>query len=223
MKHLIVLAHAGLLAACLAFGAAAQTNLVPTHDLESWNDLQITVPINKKNDFTAQGTIRFGDNISQPVDERLGVGWVFKVHKYLSFLPSYFHREARPPNGKHETEERLTLGATLRFPVGKFTLMDRNLFEHRWRNPQVNAWRYRNRLQLEHPFRIDKTKFTLFFFDEVFHDWSLHVWPRNRFSVGVMHSFNPHLTLEVYYTRQNDGRTRPGDLNIIWTTWRVHL
>lgn len=202
---------------------AQTTNRVPKSDNQSWNDLQISIPMTEKIDYTLQLTGRFGDNVTQLVDLRYGVGWVFRPNKYLSFNPFYFHREARPPNGRHEREDRLTLGATVRFPVGKFTIAERNWFERRWRHPQVNAWRYRNRVQLEHPFQFDKKKFTWFVSDEVFYDWSLHVWPRNRFSAGVTHPFNKHLTLELYYTRQNDGRTRPGDLNIIWSAWRVRL
>jgi hypothetical protein len=196
---------------------------VPETDTQSWNDLQLTVPMTKKVDFTTQVTLRFGDNVTQTVDQRWGIGFVFKLNKYLSFNTLYFHREARPPNGRHESEDRGTLGATVRLPAGKFTISDRNWFERRWRQPQVEAWRYRNRLQVEHPFQINKKKFTWFVSDEVFYDWSLHVWPRNRLGGGVSHPFNKHLTLELYYTRQNDSHTRPGDLNIIWATWRVKL
>jgi|SRR6266496_3441605 len=205
----------------IVFAQAA--NRIPLSDFESWNDVQITVPMTKKVDFTLQGTLRLGDNVSQTVDQRLGIGFVWKVNKYLSFTPFYFHREARPPNGRHESEDRLTLGATVRFPIHKFTLAERNWFERRERTPQINAWRYRNRLQIEHPFTINKKPFTWFVSDEVFYDWSLHVWPRNRFSAGVSHPFNKHLTLDLYYMRQNDSHTRPGDLNIIWSTWRVKL
>jgi len=198
-------------------------NRVPKSDNQSWNDLQIAIPLTKKVDYTLQLTGRFGDDISQIVDLRFGAGWVIKPNKYLSFAPFYFHREARPPNGRHEREDRLTLGAQVRFPVGKFTITDRNFFERRWREPQRDAWRYRNKVQIEHPFEIEKKKFTWFVSDEVFYDWSLHLWPRNRFGAGIARPFNKHITLELYYTRQNDGFTRPGDLNIIWSTWRVRL
>jgi len=205
----------------IVFAQAA--NRIPKSDFQSWNDVQITVPMTKKVDFTIQGTLRLGDNVSQTVDQRLGIGFVLKVNKYLSFPAFYFHREARPPNGRHESEDRLTLGATVRFPIQKFTLAERNWFERRERSPQLNAWRYRNRLQIEHPFTINKHPFTWFVSDEVFYDWSLHIWPRNRLSAGVSHPFNKHLTLELYYTRQNDSHTRPGDLNIIWSAWRFKL
>jgi Protein of unknown function (DUF2490) len=205
-----------------AASATAQLR-VPETDTQSWNDFQLAIPMTKKIDFVPQLTLRFGDNMSTLADARYGVGWVFRVNKYLSFNPFYFHREARPPHGRHEHEDRITLGATLQKPFGKFTVSDRNWFEHRWREPQVDAWRYRNRLRVEHPFQIDKKKFTWFVADEVFYDWSLHVWPRNRAFAGITHPFNKHLTLELYYMRQNDGYTRPGDIHAIWSAWRFKL
>jgi len=214
-----------LLAATLA-DAASNTyaqSLVPKSDTQSWNDVQLTIPLGKKVDFIIQGTLRIGGNLTRAVDERWGFGFNYKLNKYFTLNELYFHREARPPNGRQEREERLTLGATLRKSIGKFTLTDRNLFERRWRQPQVDAWRYRNRIQLEHPFKINKAKFTWFVSDEVFYDWSRHDWVRNRFAVGANHAFNKHFTGELYIIRQNDGRTRPGDVNIIGTVMRFRL
>jgi hypothetical protein len=211
----------GIFVVCVV-NATAQSR-VPKSDNQSWNDVQITVPMTKVVDFLGQVTLRLGDNATQTADQRWGVGFAFKVNKYLTFTPFYFHREARPPNGRHESEDRGTLGAVVKFPVGKFSISDRNWFERRWRDPQVNAWRYRNRILLDHPFQINKKKFTWFVSDEFFYDWSLHVWPRNRAAGGITHPFNKHVTLELYYTRQNDSHTRPGDLNIVWATWRIKL
>ena len=53
--------------------------------------------------------------------------------------------------------------------------------------------------------------------------WSVNAWVRNRFAIGVGHTFNQHFTGEVYYLRQSDGRTKPGDLNVIGTTLRLRL
>jgi Protein of unknown function (DUF2490) len=219
------LALAGLILLCLAGAASAQTLIrVPERDVQFWNDVQFTIPMSKKVDFVLQGTLRLGDNISQPVDERWGIGFVFKLGKYLTFSPSFFSREAKAPGGRREREVRGTLTASVRVPLGKkFTLADRNSFERRERRPQIDAWRYRNRLTVEHPFIINKHKFTLLVSDEVFYDWSLRDWVRNRFAVGVSHVFNKHFTLDLYGMRQNDGRTRPSDINIIGTVWRFRL
>src|SRR6185436_16695841 len=196
---------------------------VPKSDNQSWTDVQVTVPLNKKTEFVIIGTLRMGDNLTQPVDGRWGIRFNYALNKFVTLQTLYFHREAKPPNGRREWEERGTVGANLRVPLGKYTFSSRNWFERRWREPQVDAWRYRNRLQLEHPFKIGKTKFVWVVSDEFFYDWSVNDWVRNRFAVGVSHTFNKHLTLETYVMRQNDGRTRPGDVNIIGTTWRIKL
>ncbi len=202
--------------------ATAQSR-VPKADTQGWNDVQLTIPLNKKSDFIIQGTIRLGRNLTSAVDGRWGFGFNYKVHKYVTLNELYFHREAKPPNGRQEYEDRLSLGATFRVPVKKFTLIDRNWFERRWRSPQVEAWRYRNRMQLEHPFTINKAKFTFFVSDEPFYDWSQRGWVRNRFSVGASHVFNKHFTYDLYLMRQNDGRSRPGDINVIGTVLRFRM
>lgn len=196
---------------------------VPKADTQSWNDVQLTIPLSKKVDFLIQGTVRVGGNLTKAVDERWGFGFNYKLNKYVTLNELYFHREAKPPNGRQEREDRLTFGATLRVPIKKFTLLDRNWFERRWRAPQVDAWRYRNRIQLEHPFKIRKATFTFFVSDEFFYDWSAHDWVRNRLAVGARHVFNKHFTGDLYVMRQNDGRTRPGDLNIIGTVLRFRM
>jgi hypothetical protein len=222
MRRLVILATSlSALFLCVT-NSRAQT-AVPESDTQSWNDLQFTIPLSKKAEFVIIGTLRIGDNLTSFVDEREGFRFNYQIQKYVTLQTLFFHRDARPPNGRHEREERLTVGANFRVPLGKFTLNTRNWFEHRWRDPQVDAWRYRNRIQLDHPFKIGKTKFTWIINDEFFYDWSLHDWVRNRFSAGISHAFNKHLTLDVYAMRQNDGRSRPGDINIIGTTWRVRL
>lgn len=196
---------------------------VPENDTQSWNDIQVTIPLNRKTEFVLLGTVRLGGNLTSFVDERWGVRFNHAVQKYITLQALYFHRDARPPNGRREREERVAFGGNVRVPLGTFTLNTRNWFERRWRHPQVDAWRYRNRIQLDRPFKINKAKFTWFISDEIFYDWSLHDWVRNRAAVGATHAFNKHLTLELYYMRQDDGRSRPGDLHILGTTWRVRL
>lgn len=206
------------------FGCTAPTRAqVPKSDTQSWNDIQFTIPLTRKAEFVIVGTLRIGDNVRDFVDERHGVRFNYAIHKYVTLQTLYFHRDAKPPKGRHEREERVTVGANFRVPLGKFTLSSRNWFERRWREPQVDAWRYRNRIQLEHPFKIGRTKFNWIINDEFFFDWSLRAWVRNRFSAGISRAINKHLTLDIYAMRQNDGRSRPGDLNIIGTTWRVRL
>ena len=200
-----------------------QSTVAPRHDTQEWNDVQLSVPVSKHFDFLLLGTLRVGRNITHPVDERIGSGLAFRVGKYLTFTPSYLHITTQPIKLVSVYENRLSFAGTFRLPWKQFTLSDRNLFERRLRHPGGDSTRYRNRLHFEHPLKIGATKVNFFASDEVFYDWSFAAWVRNRFAVGVGKTFNQHFTQEVYYLRQNDGRSRPGDLNVIGSTLRFRL
>ena len=62
----------GLLTGALTVFAAR--NPAGEEDLQSWNDLQITAPINKYVEFTTAITIRLGKNISRLHDSRYAFG-----------------------------------------------------------------------------------------------------------------------------------------------------
>ncbi len=212
-----------LLNANYAWAQTSTRSPAPKDDTQEWNDVQITVPLNKKVDFLLLGTLRFGRNITHPIDERIGISFSYNVNKYFTLTPGYIHIEMQPTENQRSHEERLSVAGTLTLPKKRFTLSDRNLFERRFRSPQVDATRYRNRLQLEYPFRLRGQTFTLVISNEVFYDWSLDGWVRNRFTVGARKSFNRHFAADLYYFRQNDGRSRPGDLNVIGTIFKIRL
>lgn len=204
--------------------ALAQTTSPSQTDTQSWNDVQLSVPITKNIDFNILGTLRIGRDLSRPVDERIGSGATFRFGKHLSFAPFYSYIGTQPFRGRRAWEDRLTFPATLRFEAGKFRLSDRNQFERRFRHPG-GVWqtRYRNKFQVDHPIGSDRIKLSLFVSDEVFYDWAVHDWVRNRASIGISKPLTKQISLDVYYLRQNDGRSVPGDIHVIGTTWRIRL
>lgn len=192
-------------------------------DNQQWTDVQLAIPVTTQIDFNLLGTLRLGRDISRPVDERVGAGFTFRANKYLTVSPNYLHIGMQPFAGRRVWENRLTFPVQFRFNVGNFRLSDRNQFERRLRNSGVHSTRYRNRFQVEHPIGSDKLALSLFIADEVFYDWTVDRWVRNRFSVGGTKVFNKHFTQDLYYLRQNDGVSVPGDLNVIGTTLRFRL
>jgi hypothetical protein len=194
----------------------------PRRDFQSWNEIELSVPLGKKVDLEFYGQFRLGRNLSHFVDERAGFGISFKPNKYLTIEPGYRRIAAQPVAGKSTRENRFSLEATVSVPVGKFTVSDRNLVDRRLRS-SGNTTQYRNRLQVERPFKISDTEIKLFVSNEVFYDSVERAWIRNRFSIGVSRKFSQRYTGEIYYLRQNDGFSRPGDLNVIGTTLRVRL
>jgi hypothetical protein len=202
---------------------STRAQLVDETDNQQWTEVQLAVPLTKTVDFNLLGVLRLGRDISRPVDERIGVAFTFRVGQYLSVQPAYLYIGMQPFEGRRVWENRLVLPITVRFPLGKFRISDRNQFERRIRRPGINSTRYRNKLQVEHPFGPKKLKLSAFIADEVFYDWSVDHWVRNRIQFGVTRVFNEHFTGDLWYIRQNDGRSIPGDLNVIGTTLRFRL
>jgi hypothetical protein len=207
----------------LVLSGVASAQVVDRTDNQIWSDVQVAVPMTKDVDFNMLGTLRIGRDVHRPVDERLGMGFTFRFGQHVSIAPNYLYIATQPVRNRKLWESRLSLPVTFRFNVDRFRLSDRNLFERRIRRPGINSWRYRNRLQVEHPVGPAKRALSLFVADEVFYDWSLNRWPRNRFTAGGSKVFNKHITQDIYYLRQNDGVSVPGDLHVIGTTLRVKL
>lgn len=201
---------------------SAQSVLDQT-DNQEWTEVQLAVPVTTRFDFNLLGGLRLGRDISHPVDERIGAGFTFRVNQYVNISPHYLHIGMQPFSGRRIWENRLVFPAQVRFNLGDFRLTDRNQFERRIRNSGQRSTRYRNRLLLERPVGSDKLGLTVFIGDEVFYDWTVDRWVRNRFAVGITKVFNKHFTQDLYYLRQNDGVSVPGDLNVIGTILRFRL
>jgi hypothetical protein len=192
-------------------------------DNQQWTEVQVSMPVTTRFDFGFIGGLRVGRDITHPVDERVGAGFTFRVNKYVNVSPHYLHIGMQPFPGRRVWENRLVFPVQIRVNLGDFRLSDRNQFERRFRNNGVKTTRYRNRVQGEHPIGSNGLGLSLFVANEVFYDWSVDRWVRNRFSVGGIKVFNKHFTQDFYYLRQNDGVSVPGDLNVIGTTLRFRL
>ncbi len=209
---------------CLLCLSVANTSAqVDRTDNQFWTDVLIVAPVTKDFDFNILGTLRVGRDWSHPVDERIGAGFTFRFGNHVTISPHYLHIGMQPFTRRRIWENRLTLPVTLRFNAGDFRFTDRNQIERRLRNSGLKTTRYRNRFQVEHPVGDKDWHLSLFIADEVFYDWAVDRWVRNRFSVGGSKVFNKHFTHDLYYLRQNDGISIPGDLHVIGTTLRVRL
>lgn len=205
---------------CLSVAhVSAQTDQT---DNQFWTDVQLAVPVTNHFDFNLLGTLRVGRDFGRPIDERVGAGFTFR-YKSLQVSPNYLHIGMQPFAGRRVWENRLTFPVQVVFKLGDFQLSDRNQFERRFRNSGLKSTRYRNRFMVQHPIGAKDWRLSLYVADEVFYDWSVDRWVRNRFSVGGTKVFNSHFTQDLYYLRQNDGLSVPGDLNVLGTTLRFRL
>ena len=206
---------------CVVF-AKAQL-ITDDEDFQSWNDVQLIVPMNKSFDFYTMLTMRFGKNVTRPNDNRFAVGVAWKPTKALTILPFYWSISARNVRSQFRREDRLSLRTTYRFPFKSFGLTHRSTYEYRMR-PPLTQHRYRAALTFEKELPEKFSKGVKFFVgDEVFYDSLTKEFSRNRFQIGINKTLNKNLSVDVSYMRQNDGFARPGDLNVIWVSWRAKL
>ncbi|HQZ83477.1 MAG TPA: DUF2490 domain-containing protein [Pyrinomonadaceae bacterium] len=203
--------------------ASAQT-APDRSDTQSWNDLQLTVPLSKKVDFVTKLSLRFGSNVTKLAENRILFGFAFKPAKNLTVTPFYWQVHSRnPTTRKFSAEHQLDVAAVYRLPVGKYGLTHRSTYEYRIRT-SGNSWRYRALAGIDRSLPEKWIKDTkVFTTAEVFYDSKPRKWTRTRFTVGISSKITKQLSLDVFYTRQNDGYSRPGDLNVIGTTWKVRL
>jgi Protein of unknown function (DUF2490) len=200
---------------------AAAQEPQPEEDFQSWNDLQLTIPLSPKLDFQTAFTARLGKNVTRLNDGRASFGVVIKPHKSFSINPFYWSIWARNAVSVFRFESRYNLRATYRFPVKPFGLSHRSQLEYRVRGA-AKSWRYRAMLNLEKDLP-KKFNGKFFIADEVFYDSVPGRFSRNRFSIGINKVINKDYSLDLYYMRQNDGLARPGDLHVIWTALRVRI
>lgn len=214
-----------IIALVLAIPATAFTQTtVDRSDTQSWNDLQLTVPLSKKVDFVTKLSLRFGNNATKFAEDRILFGFAFKPAKNLSITPYYWQVNSRnPATRKYSAEHQFDVAAVYRRPVGKYGLTHRSTYEYRMRK-NGNSWRYRALAGVDRALPEKWIKDTkVFTTAEVFYDSKPRKWTRTRFTVGISRKLTKQLSLDVFYTRQNDGYSRPGDLNVIGTAWKVRL
>lgn len=192
-------------------------------DNQAINDLQVSVPLTGRVDLLVLATARLGGNLTDFSEGRLGGGISIRIGKGVSISPTYQLIQTRVASGTFRTEHRYSLRASYKFPFKKFGLTHRSTYDYRVRS-SGNSWRYRPSLSFQRALPKGLIpKASLFITEEPFYVSTTRRFSRNRFSVGVSKVINDHLTLDIYYMRQQDGVSRPGDLNVLGTSWRIRL
>jgi hypothetical protein len=201
--------------------ARAQSNSeFPRNDAQGWVDIGATHDLRQKVQLMMNLGLRWSDDAGHLVYRRVGAGLAFKVSDYLTVSPyyNYYSTDSTPV---HETREnRLAMAATVETPLGRWKVRDRNLFERRFLIGS-KTWRYRNRLEFERNLRLAHRQLRFFIWNEVFYDSAVGAWSRNRAALGAGKEISKRLSVDLYYLRQNDSHSRPGDLNVLGMTVRA--
>jgi hypothetical protein len=207
-----------------------QAQAPPRDDHQFWHETQLIKPLNeaKNRDLWIFGILRTGRELSRPVDERIGAGVAFKFKKHFTFLPFYLYTDQQPFAGRNIHEHRLVAEFTIKVPVGKFTVSDRNRYERRVRHNERDFGVYRNRLFIDHPAKLGSFTFKPFIGTELWYSTQTtggreQGWFRARYFAGINKQLKPNLYGELFYVRQQDGVARPGNVHAVGTLLRYVL
>ena len=97
-----------------------RAQLQDEEDNQSWNDLQLTLPVNDYFEFNTAVTMRLGKNITRVNDSRWAFGFTVKPNKAFSIQPFYWHIRARNAISQFKTEHRLNLRGDPRGIYGRY-------------------------------------------------------------------------------------------------------
>lgn len=184
----------------------------PRHDIQAWADLYGTHPLSERIDFEVSGGLRYGDDQGHLIYHRIASGFAFHWHKLLTIAPYYQYSVSDTIFGPQQSENRLAVAATAAASWKRWEISDRNLGERRFIEA-ARDWRYRNRVELRRPVKVLHKQMSVFTWDEVFYSSTLNKWYRNRVALGAGRRLGRKLSIDLYYVHQNDGYSRPGDLN----------
>lgn len=186
----------------------------PHHDFQAWADLSASHPLNEKTDFQISTGLRYGDDQGHLIYRRIASGFAFHWHKLLTIEPYYQFSVSDTIFGPETPENRLALATTIATSWKRWEVSERNLGERRFVGT-ARDWRYRNRVEFRREIVLARRKLSVFAWDEVFYSSTLDRWYRNRFALGAGRKITNRISIDLYYLRQNDGYSRPGDLNTL--------
>ena len=102
-----------------------------------------------------------------------------------------------------KVEHRVLVESTPKYMLpARFLVQDRSRIEFRWNGGTYN-FRYRNKLTVDRPFKINKFRFQPYASGELFWDRNHHAWNENQYAFGVQFPYKKLLMLDTYFLRQN--------------------
>lgn len=203
MKKILIVFCAIILSANIAFGQEGT-------DTQIWNLNSIEIPLDRDNEKLSGiilTDLRLTGNVSDFSDKRAGFGVSYKVTNNITVQGSYiFRKQNIPGNVPDNYEHHLLFDITPAKNFKKFSLTNRNRFEHRIRlKGRDDKTFYRNLTRLDVPVKKDgKTIVTPFVFNEPWIEIQDGQFFRNDLSAGVRRRFNKNVAADFYYLYRRD-------------------
>ena len=134
----------------------------------------------------------------------------FKITKNIQFMPGYMMTKADGEPMFTNVDHHLLPSIILNFKLSdRFTLTDRNMWYHLFREDATDINLYRNRLGLIYHTKLFKKQTNLFVYDAMFWNLNSGKFFRNRVILGGSIKAANWLTPQVWYAYQAESGILP--------------
>lgn len=199
MRKEIKFIQSFLLICCLSFISLQKANAQDDVAFYSLNGVSVSIP--NKHKLTIYSIYSPSDKVAT-----LLALPTFTINKYLSFTAGYNYLVSKPGNGRTYTENQLLPHLIISIPLAKkWTLVDRNMYHHRFRNEgRTDLAFYRNRLGVVHKLNMFNKPSTIFLHNEFFINAMVGGYTRNRVIAGMEIKAFKFLSPQLMYIFQTD-------------------
>lgn len=145
-----------------------------------------------------------------------------KINRYLTLTPGYTYVNIKPDNLDAFSEHQLLAAANVGIPISKqWTLVDRNMYYHRFRQEADDLSFYRNRLGIIHHTQLFKKSVNLSLHNEIYLSLNSGQLSRNRVIAMAEIKLFKWLTPQVMYMFQSDRKAKSRHLG--WLVFTIPL
>ena len=194
----------------------------PRQDFETRTNIDAAHAVSRNTDFLLGGGLHYSQDQGHIVYRKFSTGFAFHWHKFLTAEPYYLFSQNDEPGAVYQYENRLAFATIVRAPLRHWEIRDRNLGERRF-ILHKQEWRYRNQLEFRHPLSIERRQLNVFVWDEVWYSSRAGRWYRNRVALGAERRLSRRVSIEAYYLHQNDGISRPGNMDGVEMTLKTRF
>jgi hypothetical protein len=201
--------------------AAASPPRPTNDDFQTWNEIDITAPLDGQAALTWVSWVR--SNAQGPVTYAYGAEAELHLVSHVTLSPSYYvYGSYKSTTGQWVETRQPTLVATVSEQLQQCDLSVRN------RLSVVDGGgtpyeEYRIRPQVDCRIPVEPLNVSVFVWDELFYYSQYHRWNRNRVAPGFRVACNQRLAFELYYLHQYDEEARPRELNAVGVTLQLRV
>lgn len=209
----------------------------PSTAKEFWPQVKTVIELFPKTRIELEATKQNGEDLARTQKKfgaiasyrmkRLIKGLLLDIDdekNYAFVLGAGYEHLFTDDNGSEKSENRIVVQGIPHYSIRKagLLLQDRNRVEFRWVN-NVYSTRYRNKLTIERPMKLERVRFTPYASGELFYDGQHHKWNQNQYAFGVILPYKKLLSVDAYFLRQNCTTCKEEHVNVVGLTISLYF